>query len=110
MSAEQLNETLVFEVPCRTQAESLCARLRPRWHVDHYDCGEVVLVAAELRPRADDLAVLLRAVKLWAADSALALRGSTSTADRTCSRPASASSAQPPEAMTTEERATRLLH
>jgi hypothetical protein len=73
MPAEQLNETLVFEIPCRTQAESLCARLRPRWHVDHYDCGEVVLVAAELRPRADDLAVLLRAVKLWAADSALAL-------------------------------------
>jgi hypothetical protein len=70
---ETLNETLVFEIPCRTQAESLSARLRPRWHVDSYECGEVVLVAAELRPRADDLAVLLRAVKLWALDSALAL-------------------------------------
>jgi hypothetical protein len=41
--------------------------------VSVYDCNEVVLVAAELRPRTDDLAVLLRAVKLWAADSAFAL-------------------------------------
>jgi hypothetical protein len=70
---EALNETLVFELPFRAQAESLCERLRPRWHVSVYDCDEVVLVAAELRPRSDDLAVLLRAVKLWAADSALAL-------------------------------------
>jgi hypothetical protein len=70
---EALNETLVFELPSRARAENLCERLRPRWHVSLYDCNEVVLVAAELRPRSDDLAVLLRAVKLWAADSALAL-------------------------------------
>ena len=68
-----LNETLVFELPFHARAESLCERLQPRWHVSLYDCNEVVLVAAELRPRTDDLAVLLRAVKLWAADSALAL-------------------------------------
>jgi len=70
---ETLNETLVFEISSVAQAESLCERLRPRWHVDVYDCNEVVLVAAELRTRHDDLAVLLRAVKLWAADSAFAL-------------------------------------
>ena len=70
---EALNETLVFELPFRARADSLCERLRPRWHVSLYDCNEVVLVAAELRPRSDDLSVLLRAVKLWAADSALAL-------------------------------------
>jgi len=73
MPADELNETLVFELPCRIRGESLCERLRPRWHVDSYDCGDVVLVAAELRPRADDLAVLLRAVRLWAFDSAIAL-------------------------------------
>jgi hypothetical protein len=69
----ELNETLVFELPCRIRGESLCERLRPRWHVDSYDCGDVVLVAAELREYTDDLAVLLRAVKLWALDSRFAL-------------------------------------
>jgi len=54
-AVEALNETLVFEIPSRTWAESLCERLRPRWHADFYDCGEVVLVAATLRARADDL-------------------------------------------------------
>lgn len=73
MPAGELNETLVFELPSVTQGESLCERLRPRWHVDSYDCGDVVLVASELRPSADDLAVLLRAVKLWALDSTVAL-------------------------------------
>jgi hypothetical protein len=72
-AVETLNETLVFEIACGMRAESLCERLRPRWHADSYDCGELVLVAATLRPRAGDLAVLLRAVKLWAGDSALAL-------------------------------------
>ena len=72
-AVESFNETLVFEVPCRTRAEGLCDRLRPRWHAGLYDCGDIVLVAATLRPREDDLAVLLRAVKLWAGDSALAL-------------------------------------
>ena len=71
MPAEELNETLVFEVPCRAQAESLYERLRPRWHTNFYDCDDVALVAAELRARPDDLAILLRAVKLWARDSAL---------------------------------------
>jgi hypothetical protein len=70
---DMLDEIVVFEVPCRTRAEGLCGRLRPRWHAELYDCAEVVLVAAELRPRADDLAVLLQAAKLWALDSALAL-------------------------------------
>jgi hypothetical protein len=73
MSAGELNETLVFELPSRIRGESLCERLRPRWHVDSYDCGDVVLVAAELRPHADDLAVMLRAVKLWALESRMAL-------------------------------------
>jgi hypothetical protein len=73
MPAEELNETLIFELQSRMQAESLCERLRLRWHCDSYDCSDVILVAAELRPRADDLGILLRAVKLWAADSAVAL-------------------------------------
>lgn len=73
MPADELNETLVFELPCRAPAEALHERLRPRWHSDVYDCGEVVLVAAELRPRPDDLALLLSAVRLWAFDGAFAL-------------------------------------
>lgn len=73
MPAEELNETLIFELADRVRAEALCERLRPRWHCDAYDCGDVILVAAELRSRADDLGILLRAVKLWAADSAVAL-------------------------------------
>ena len=72
-AVEALNETLVFEIPSRTCGESLCERLRPRWHANFYDCGDVVLVAATLRATEGDLAVLLRAVKLWAGDSALAL-------------------------------------
>jgi hypothetical protein len=73
MPADELNETLIFEIHSRVRAEALCERLRPRWHCDSYDCADVILVAAELRTRADDLGILLRAVKLWAADSALAL-------------------------------------
>jgi hypothetical protein len=73
MPADELNETLIFEIPCRVRADALCERLRPRWHCDAYDCTDIVLVAAELRPRADDLGVLLRAVRLWASDSQLAL-------------------------------------
>lgn len=73
MPADELNETLVFELPCRARGESLCERLRPRWHCDSYDCAEIVLVAVELRDRPDDLAILLRAIKLWALDSAIAL-------------------------------------
>jgi hypothetical protein len=73
MPADEINETLIFELQSPVQAESLCERLRLRWHCDSYDCSEVILVAAELRPRADDLGILLRAVKLWASDSAIAL-------------------------------------
>ena len=73
MPADELNETVVLELPSRGQAEGLCERLRPRWHTNFYDCGEIVLVAAELRPRSDDLAILLRAVKLWARESAVGL-------------------------------------
>jgi hypothetical protein len=73
MPAEELNETLVFELPGRTQADGLCERLRPRWHTSFYDCGDAILVAAELRRRSDDLAILLRAVKLWARDSSVGL-------------------------------------
>lgn len=73
MPADELNETLIFEFPYRTSADALCERLRPRWHCDSYDCGDVVLVAAELRPRADDLAILLPTVKGWALESEIAL-------------------------------------
>jgi hypothetical protein len=66
---EALNETVVFEVPFRTRAENLRERLRLRWQVGVYECDDVVLVAAELRPREDDLAVLLRTVELWLGDS-----------------------------------------
>jgi hypothetical protein len=50
---------------------SLCERLRHRWHVGAYESEDVVLVVAELRPRQDDLAILLRAVKLWLLDNGL---------------------------------------
>ena len=73
MPADELNETLVFELPCWARAEDLYERLRPRWHCNLYDCGDVVLVAAELRPHADDLALLLHAVRVWAFDAAFAL-------------------------------------
>jgi hypothetical protein len=66
---EALNETIVFEVPFRTRAESLRERLRLRWHVGLYDGDDVVLVAAELQAREGDLAVLLREVELWLGDS-----------------------------------------
>lgn len=69
----ELNETLVFELPSWARAQDLRERLRTRWHCDSYDCGDVVLVAADLRPRADDLGVLLRTVKLWAGDAGIAL-------------------------------------
>jgi hypothetical protein len=69
----ELNETLIFELASRMRADSLCERLRPRWHCDSYDCSDVVLVAAELRPRPGDLGLLLRAVELWATESSLAL-------------------------------------
>jgi hypothetical protein len=69
---EAFSETVVFELRSRAAGDRLCERLRPRWFAGLYECDELVLVAAELRPEEDDLAVLLRAVKLWAEDSAIA--------------------------------------
>lgn len=69
MPADALTETVVFELFEHSGAERLCERLRHRWHVDFYECEDIVLVAAELRPRQDDLAILLRAVKLWLLDT-----------------------------------------
>ena len=70
-SEDALNDTVVFELFDVARGERLCDRLRPRWHVGLYECDECVLAAAELRPGRDDLAVLLRAVSLWAGDNAL---------------------------------------
>jgi hypothetical protein len=67
--ADEFNETLVFELLSPDGAESLCERLRPRWHVMSVEADEVALVAAELRPTPGDLGALLRAVQLWAGDS-----------------------------------------
>ncbi len=66
-----LSETVVFELMGQAAGDRLCERLRPRWFVGLYECDDLALVAAELRPEEDDLAVLLRAVELWAADSAI---------------------------------------
>jgi hypothetical protein len=66
--ADTLHETVVFELFDIDGARSLCERLRLRWHSEYYECEDIVLVAAELRPRKDDLAILLRAVKLWLID------------------------------------------
>jgi hypothetical protein len=68
MQAETLDETIVFELLDGVGADRLCERLRHRWHVGAYESEDVVLVVAELRPRQDDLAILLRAVKLWLLD------------------------------------------
>jgi hypothetical protein len=68
---EPLSETVVFELLHPLGAERLCERLRHRWFVEVDEGKGVSLVAVRLRPREDDLAVLLRAVKIWAADSAL---------------------------------------
>jgi hypothetical protein len=68
MPAETLDETIVFELLDGVGADRLCERLRHRWHVGAYESEDVVLVVAELRPRQDDLAILLRAVKLWLLD------------------------------------------
>ena len=68
---EALSEAVVFELLHPLGAERLCERLRHRWFVEVDEGQGVSLVAVKLRPREDDLAVLLRAVKAWAADSAL---------------------------------------
>jgi hypothetical protein len=68
MPADALDETIVFELLDGVGADRLCERLRHRWHVGAYESQDVVLVVAELRPRQDDLAILLRAVKLWLLD------------------------------------------
>jgi hypothetical protein len=67
---EAFSETVVFELLGQATGDGLCERLRPHWFVGLYECDDLVLVAAELRPEEGDLAVLLRAVKLWATDSA----------------------------------------
>ena len=68
---DALSETVVFELLGQAAGDRLCERLRPDWFVGLYECDDIVLVAAELRPEEADLAVLLRAVKLWAEDSAV---------------------------------------
>jgi hypothetical protein len=62
---------VVFELLDRSGAEGLRERLRHRWHVGASADGEAALVTVELRPGEDDLAVLLRAAKLWLVDSAI---------------------------------------
>jgi hypothetical protein len=71
MLADALDDTVVFELLDGSGADGLCERLRHRWHVGAYESEDVVLVVAELRPRQDDLAILLRAVKLWLLDNRL---------------------------------------
>ena len=72
MSAnDALDQTVVFELFDAARGERLCERLRRSWHVGLFECDDFVLVAAELRPRQDDLALLLRAVSLWAGDDAV---------------------------------------
>jgi hypothetical protein len=71
MPADALSDTVVFELLDHRGAELLCERLRHRWHVGAYETEDIVLVAAELRPRQDDLAILLRAVKLWLLDNSV---------------------------------------
>jgi hypothetical protein len=71
MPADALSDTVVFELFDHLGAESLCERLRLRWHVGAYETEDVVLVAVELRPGQDDLAILLRAVKLWLLDGSV---------------------------------------
>jgi hypothetical protein len=70
-AVDALSETVVFELLGQATADGLCERLRPRWFVGVYECDDLVLVAAELRPEEYDLALLLRAVKQWAEDSSL---------------------------------------
>jgi hypothetical protein len=62
---------VVFELPDHDGAGRLCERLGHRWRVGTSADGETALVTVELRPGEDDLAVLLRAAKLWLVDSAL---------------------------------------
>jgi hypothetical protein len=68
---EALSEAVVFELQNLAGAERLCERLRPRWRPAIYGSDEAAIVAVELRPQEGDLAVLLRAIKLWAGDAAL---------------------------------------
>jgi hypothetical protein len=62
---------VVFELPDHDGARRLRERLGRRWRVGTSADGEKAFVTVELRPGEDDLAVLLRAAKLWLVDSAL---------------------------------------
>jgi len=63
------SEAVIFELSDRPRAERLSERLRRHGRVRVREREGAALVSVELRPEADELAVLLRAAKQWLDES-----------------------------------------
>jgi hypothetical protein len=70
-TALHMSDTIRFELPEYVNVDELCERIRPRWpgsarlEDDHWR------VSARLRKNGNDLALLLREVEAYVADSGL---------------------------------------
>jgi hypothetical protein len=66
-----LTETVQFELPDLAGAARLATLLRPSWAIAVNEQDDVALVEVFVRPRAADLASLLRLVEDWVARESL---------------------------------------
>jgi hypothetical protein len=60
-----------FELPAYADVDGFCSRIRPRWRGSQRKQDEVWVVSAQLHRAANDLALLLREVEGYVADTAL---------------------------------------
>jgi hypothetical protein len=70
-SAYPMSETVRLELPEYVSVDELCRRIRPRWPGSTKLEDDVWLVSARLRGRKNDLALLLREVEAYVAESGL---------------------------------------
>lgn len=70
-SGPHMSNTIRFELPTYVDVDRFCERIRARWPGSTRTEGDVWLVSARLRGNSNDLALLLREVEAYVAESGL---------------------------------------
>ena len=66
-----MSNTVRFELPTYVDVDGFCVRIRARWPGSTKSEDDVWLVSARLRANKNDLALLLREVEAYVAESGL---------------------------------------
>lgn len=67
----QMSNTVVFELPEHVSVDAFCSRIRDRWPGTTRGEDDAWIVSARLRRNRNDLALLLRQVEAYVAESGL---------------------------------------